>query len=89
MYKNIKLTGHIYGEVYFQQNIGSVFRICDAFGVESIIFTGEHFILSERKVNKTSRNTHKTVPFEIIRDKNIDNIINFGSKNFLKIKLQS
>jgi tRNA G18 (ribose-2'-O)-methylase SpoU len=57
-------------EVYFQQNIGSVFRICDAFGVESIIFTGEHFILSERKVNKTSRNTHKTVPFEIIRDKN-------------------
>ena len=57
-------------EVYFQQNIGSVFRICDAFGVESIIFTGENFILSERKVNKTSRNTHKTVPFEIIKDKN-------------------
>ena len=56
-------------EVYFQQNIGSIFRICDAFGVESIIFIGEHFILSERKVNKTSRNTHKTVPFEIIKDK--------------------
>ena len=57
-------------EVYFQQNIGSIFRICDAFGVESIIFIGEHFILSERKVNKTSRNTHKTIPFEIIREKN-------------------
>lgn len=57
-------------EVYFQQNIGSVFRLCDAFGVENIIFTGEHFILSDRKVNKTSRNTHKTVPFEIINDKN-------------------
>ena len=57
-------------EVYFQQNIGSIFRICDAFGVESIIFTGEHFILSERKVNKTSRNTHKTVLFEVIKDKN-------------------
>lgn len=56
-------------EVYFQQNIGSIFRICDAFGVEKIIFTGEHFILSERKVNKTSRNTHKTVSFEVIKDK--------------------
>lgn len=59
----------ICNEVYFQQNIGSIFRICDAFGVEKIIFTGEHFILSERKVNKTSRNTHKTVPYEIIKDK--------------------
>lgn len=57
-------------EVYFQQNIGSIFRLCDAFGVENIIFTGEHFILSDKKVNKTSRNTHKTVPFEIINDKN-------------------
>jgi tRNA G18 (ribose-2'-O)-methylase SpoU len=57
-------------EVYFQQNIGSIFRICDAFGVEKIIFTGENFIISERKVNKTSRNTHKTVPFEVIKDKN-------------------
>lgn len=54
--------------VYLQQNIGSVFRICDAFGVEKIIFTGEHFILSERKVNKTSRSTQKIVPFEIIKD---------------------
>ena len=56
-------------EVYFQQNIGSIFRICEAFGIENIIFTGEHFILSERKVNKTSRNTHKTVPFEIVKNK--------------------
>lgn len=70
-------------EVYFQQNIGSIFRICDAFGVEKIIFTGEHFILSERKVNKTSRNTHKTVPYEIIKDKN--EIINFLHKNEYQI----
>lgn len=56
--------------IYFQQNIGSIFRLCDAFGVEKIIFTGENFILSERKINKTSRNTHKTVPFEILLDRN-------------------
>lgn len=56
-------------EVYFQQNIGSIFRVCEAFGVEKIIFTGENFILSERKVNKTSRNTHKIVPYEIYLNK--------------------
>ena len=74
-------------EVYFQQNIGSIFRICDAFGVESIIFTGEHFNLSERKVNKTSRNTHKTVPYEIIKDK--DKLIrNIQEKNGQIIALE-
>ncbi|MEZ4853737.1 TrmH family RNA methyltransferase [Flavobacterium sp.] len=52
--------------VYLQQNIGSIFRICEAFGVEKIIFTGANFVFSERKINKTSRNTHKTVPYEII-----------------------
>lgn len=56
-------------EVYFQQNIGSIFRVCEAFGVEKIIFTGKNFILSERKVNKTSRNTHKIVPYEIYLNK--------------------
>ncbi len=56
-------------EVYFQQNIGSIFRVCEAFGVEKIIFTGKNFVLSERKVNKTSRNTHKIVPYEVYLDK--------------------
>jgi len=74
-------------EVYFQQNIGSIFRICDAFGVESIIFIGEHFILSERKVNKTSRNTHKTIPFEIIREKN-ELIRKLQNKDFQIIALE-
>lgn len=56
--------------IYFQQNIGSIFRLCDAFGVEQVIFSGEQFILSERKVNKTSRNTHKTVPFKVFKEQN-------------------
>uniref|UniRef100_UPI00404A351C TrmH family RNA methyltransferase n=1 Tax=Flavobacterium sp. TaxID=239 RepID=UPI00404A351C len=74
-------------EVYFQQNIGSVFRICDAFGVEKIIFTGEHFILSERKVNKTSRYTHKIIPFEIIKDKDVI-IQQFQNGNYQIIALE-
>lgn len=69
-------------EVYFQQNIGSIFRICDAFGVEKIIFVGNNFVFSERKINKTSRNTHKTVPFEICLEKEvlIDEILKTDSQ---------
>lgn len=52
--------------IYFQANIGSIFRICEAFGVAKIIFTGEQLVLSPRKINKTSRSTHKTVPYEVI-----------------------
>jgi tRNA G18 (ribose-2'-O)-methylase SpoU len=56
-------------EVYLLDNIGSIFRICDSFGVTEIIFTGENFIFSERKINRTSRNTHKKVPFQIVKNK--------------------
>ncbi|WP_444626398.1 TrmH family RNA methyltransferase [Flavobacterium columnare] len=57
--------------VYFQENIGSIFRICDAMGVSKIIFSGSKFIFSERKINKTSRSTHKRVPFEIIKEQEL------------------
>lgn len=52
--------------IYFQSNIGSIFRICEAFGVEKIIFTGKNIVLTPRKINKTSRNTHLLVKYEIM-----------------------
>ncbi|MGB1308029.1 MAG: TrmH family RNA methyltransferase [Oceanihabitans sp.] len=45
-------------------NIGSIFRTADAFGVEKIVFCGEHIPLG-RKMTKTSRATEKVVPFEV------------------------
>ncbi|KJD36354.1 RNA methyltransferase [Tamlana sedimentorum] len=45
-------------------NIGSLFRICDAFGVEKLILCGEDVSLG-RRMAKTSRATEKVVPFEI------------------------
>jgi len=45
-------------------NIGSLFRICDAFGVEQLILCGKHIHLG-RKITKTSRATEKVVSFEI------------------------
>jgi tRNA G18 (ribose-2'-O)-methylase SpoU len=49
-------------------NIGSLFRICDAFGVEKIIFCGEDIPVLGRRMTKTSRATEKVVPFEIKED---------------------
>ena len=54
--------------IYFQQNIGSLFRISEAFGVENIIFLGKHIPLTPRKINKTSRSTHLHVPHTIIEE---------------------
>ncbi len=48
-------------------NIGSLFRIADAFGVEKIVFCGEHVPLG-RKMTKTSRATEKVVHYEVKPD---------------------
>lgn len=54
--------------IYFQQNIGSLFRISEAFGVEKIIFSGKNIPLTPRKINKTSRSTHLHVPYSVIEE---------------------
>lgn len=56
--------------IYFQQNIGSLFRISEAFGVEKIIFIGADIPLNPRKINKTSRSTHLHVPHTVIEEIN-------------------
>ena len=45
-------------------NIGSLFRISDAFGIEKLILCGENIPLG-RKMTKTSRATEKSVHFEL------------------------
>ena len=45
-------------------NIGSLFRICDAFGIEQLILCGDHITLG-RKITKTSRATEKVVNYKI------------------------
>lgn len=53
-------------QIVFQPNIGSLFRIAEAFGVEKIIFIGKNLALTPRKIGKTSRSTHLMVPYEVI-----------------------
>ncbi len=67
-------------------NIGSLFRISDAFGIEKLILCGENIQLG-RKVAKTSRATEKVVSYEI--NGNASEVIeNLKSKNYQIISLE-
>lgn len=47
-------------------NVGSLFRLADALGVEQIYLTGTTLVPPNRKINKTSRSTEKYVPFQYV-----------------------
>ncbi|WP_338378265.1 TrmH family RNA methyltransferase [uncultured Flavobacterium sp.] len=47
-------------------NIGSLFRICDAFGIQEIVFNGDESSFISRKMKKTSRATEKYVSSKFI-----------------------
>lgn len=53
-------------------NIGSLFRISDAFGIEKLIFCGNNFSLG-RRFKKTSRSTEKYVNFNV--EANIQSVL--------------
>jgi tRNA G18 (ribose-2'-O)-methylase SpoU len=44
-------------------NVGSLFRIADAFGVEKIYLSGSSLVPPNSKIRKTSRSTEKYVSF--------------------------
>mgnify|MGYP006190945335 CR=1 FL=1 len=56
----ILVTDNIFSEA----NIGSMFRLADAFNIEKIIFGGNRPNLDSNRLKKTARDTHRTVPFE-------------------------
>lgn len=56
----ILLLDNIIGEA----NLGSMFRLADAFGVQRIIFCGSEPNLQSNRLRRTARNTYKTVDFE-------------------------
>ncbi|WP_317041690.1 TrmH family RNA methyltransferase [Winogradskyella sp. J14-2] len=53
-------------------NIGSLFRIADAFNIEELIFCGNNIPIG-RRMTKTSRSTEKYVNYKI--EEKIDDII--------------
>tara|TARA_R100001369_G_scaffold20091_2_gene36868 strand:- start:56084 stop:56608 length:525 start_codon:yes stop_codon:yes gene_type:complete len=53
------LADNITGEA----NIGSLFRLADAFNIEKIIFTGTPINIKSNRLKRTARNTFETVSY--------------------------
>lgn len=67
-------------------NIGSLFRICDAFGIQEIVFNGDESDIISRKMKKTSRATEKYVHYKVIS--NIELYLNKIKKEHQLIALE-
>jgi len=67
-------------------NIGSLFRIADAFGVSELIFCGEYIPIG-RKMTKTSRATEKVVNYKV-ETSALDVVTKLKSKNYHIISLE-
>ena len=64
-------------------NIGSMFRLSDAFGVKKIYLCGDYSKLILKKINKISRNTVKYTDYEICD--NLEECINNIKKQGFKV----
>ena len=67
-------------------NIGSLFRACDAFGIEKLIFCGTDIPLG-RKMTKTSRSTEKSVNYQIQKSA-LEVVTKLKQDNFFIISLE-
>ena len=68
-------------------NIGSIFRLADAFNIEKIVFTGSPPNLNGNRLKRTSRSTHQRVSFEI-EESNIKAATHYRDKGFLLVALE-
>ncbi len=49
-------------------NIGGLFRICEAFGVEQILFSNGNIDFNSSRLKRTARETYKSVDYAICDD---------------------
>ena len=68
-------------------NIGSIFRLCDALGVEKLVITGTPPNLEGNRLKRTARNTIKAVDHEIVEDL-LSVIENYKKSEFELIALE-
>ncbi len=55
-------------DISVPMNVGSIFRIADALGVEKIFLTGVTPVPPNKKIRKTSRATEKAVSYEYVEN---------------------
>ncbi|MGS2726276.1 TrmH family RNA methyltransferase [Psychroserpens sp. BH13MA-6] len=67
-------------------NIGGLFRACDAFGIEKLIFCGSEISMG-RKMAKTSRATEKSVNYSIASN-SLDVVTQLKNEGYFLIALE-
>mgnify|MGYP003149291356 CR=1 FL=1 len=55
-------------DIHGEANIGSIFRLADAFGIKEVIFTGTKPNLKSNRLRRTARNTENQVNFRFEED---------------------
>jgi len=79
----IILTDNLMGEA----NIGSLFRLADAFNIEQIIFSGTPINLKSNRLRRTARGTFERVDFSHTEN-TIETIENYKSKGYEPVALE-
>lgn len=82
--RQISLLAH---DITVPMNVGSLFRISDALGIEKIYLSGNTPTPPNNKIRKTSRSTEKYVPFETIENP-VEVIQQLKQENCLIIALE-
>ncbi len=68
-------------------NVGSLFRLCDAMGIKKLYLCGNTAVPPNSKINKTSRSTEKHVDFEY--HSSAENLVTkLKASNYLIISLE-
>ena len=79
----IVLTDNIMGEA----NIGSLFRLADAFNIEKVIFSGTPINLKSNRLRRTARGTFEKVNFDYTENI-IETIESYKSKGYESVALE-
>lgn len=69
-------------------NVGSLFRLADAFNIEKIIFCGSTFAdLTSNRLKRTARSTIKTIPSEQ-HENTAETCLNLASRGYTILALE-
>ena len=68
-------------------NVGSLFRVCEAFGIEKIYFCNSLINFDSPRLKKTARNTQDNVPFSIEAN-TLDKVKELKKKGYTIVSLE-
>lgn len=74
-------------DIHGEANIGSIFRLAEAFGINELIFTGSAPNLKSKRLSRTARNTDNNVNFRF-EEFPLDVVKKFKTENAQLIALE-